>query len=279
MGAPQGKEEEDTMHHRRFAAAALAVAVSLTGCAKKGTSTGAAATPSPSSTAPAITGTGTVFAAASLTESFNQLGDEFKKDHPGTSLTFNFGSSGTLATQIVEAGGVADVFASADDANMKKVSDAQLLDGAARTFARNRLEIVVAPGNPKKVMGLADLAKPGLKVVLAASTVPVGRYGAQALSAAKVTVKPVSQEADVKAVLQKVALGEADAGIVYETDVKSAPGKVEGVDIPDTQNVIASYPIGVINKTRNPALAKAFTDFVLSDGGRKILANHGFMAP
>ena len=267
------------MHRRRFVAAALAAVVSLAGCAKKETSTGAAPTPTQSTTAPALTGSGTIFAAASLTESFNQLGDVFRKDHPGTSLTLNFGSSGTLATQIVESGGVADVFASADDANMKKVSDAQLLDGAPRTFARNRLAIAVAPGNPKKIMGLADLAKPDLKVVLAASTVPVGRYGAQALGNAKVTVKPVSQEADVKAVLQKVALGEADAGIVYETDVASAAGKVTGVDIPDAGNVIASYPIGVINKSKNPALAKAFADFVLSDEGRKVLSDHGFMAP
>jgi molybdate transport system substrate-binding protein len=267
------------MDRRRFAVTVLATVVSLAGCAKKDAGTGSAPSPNPSSTAPAITGSGTIFAAASLTESFNQLGDEFRKDHPGTSITFNFGSSGTLATQIVEAGGVADVFASADDANMKKVSDAQLLDGAAKTFARNRLEIAVAPGNPNKVMGLADLAKPGLKVVLAASTVPVGKYSAQALDKAKVTVKPVSEEADVKAVLQKVALGEADAGIVYETDVKSAAGKVDGVDIPDAQNVVASYPIGVINKTRNRALAEAFVDFVLSGGGRKVLAGHGFMPP
>jgi molybdate transport system substrate-binding protein len=255
------------------------VVVSLCGCAKKDASPGAAATASPSATVPAIAGSGTVFAAASLTESFKQIGEDFHKAHPDATVTFNFGSSGTLATQIVEAGGVADVFASADDANMKKVSDAMLVDGSPKTFARNRLEIVVAKGNPTKISGLADLAKPDLKVVLAAATVPVGRYGAQALEKAKVTVKPVSQEADVKAVLQKVALGEADAGIVYQTDVKSAADKVEGVAIPDSQNVVAAYPIAVIGKAKNPALAKAFADLVLSDDGRKVLVEHGFLAP
>lgn len=265
------------MHHRRFAAMALALVVPLAGCAKD---ENPAVTPLPNSpgTAPAVTGNATVFAAASLTEPFKQIGGAFEKAYPGTELTFSFGSSGTLATQIVEGGGVADVFASADDANMKKVSDAGLLEGAPRVFARNRLQIAVAPGNPEKIMGLRDLARPGLKVVLAASTVPVGKYGAQALQKAGATIKPVSEEADVKAVLQKVALGEADAGIVYQTDVRSS-GKVEGVDIPDDLNVIASYPIGEVNETKNPAVAEAFVDMVLSDAGRQVLTDHGFLGP
>lgn len=265
------------MHHRRFAAMALAVVIPLAGCAKD-ENPAVVPSSSPSSTTPAITGNATVFAAASLTESFNQIGDAFEKAHPGTDLTFSFGSSGTLSTQIVEGGGVADVFASADDANMKKVSDAGLLEGAPKVFARNRLQIAVEPGNPKKITGLKDLAKPGLKVVLAAATVPVGKYGAQALQKAGVTVKPVSEEADVKAVLQKVALGEADAGIVYQTDVKSS-GKVEGVDIPEDLNVVATYPLGVISKAKNPVLAEAFEEMVLSDTGRKVLTDHGFLGP
>jgi molybdate transport system substrate-binding protein len=277
VGAVHGKEED--MHHRRLAATAVAVVLSLASCARSNENPAVAPESSPSDAAPAITGNATIFAAASLTESFNQIGEAFEKAHPGTDLTFSFGSSGTLATQIVEGGGVADVFASADDANMKKVSDAQLLEGAPRVFARNRLQIAVAPGNPEKIMGLADLAKPGLKVVLAASTVPVGRYGQQALDKAKVTAKPVSQEADVKAVLQKVALGEADAGIVYQTDVKSSAGKVDGVDIPDDVNVVATYPVGMVSKAKNPALAEAFVDTVLSDDGRKVLTDHGFLGP
>jgi molybdate transport system substrate-binding protein len=272
-------EEEDKMHPSRLVVTALAAVVALSGCAKKNLSPGTAASASPSATAPSVAGGGTVFAAASLTESFKQIGDEFHKAHPDATVTFNFGSSGTLATQIVEGGGVADVFASADDANMKKVSDASLVDGSPKTFARNRLEIVVAKRNPKRINGLADLAKPGLKVVLAAATVPVGRYGTQALEKAKVTVKPVSQEADVKAVLQKVALGEADAGIVYQTDVKAAADKVDGVDIPDSENVVAAYPIAVIRNTKNPELAKAFVELVVSDDGQKILVEHGFLAP
>lgn len=265
------------MHRRRFILTALAAVVSLSGCAKRDTGAGAAA--SPSGTGPSIAGNGTVFAAASLSESLKQMGEDFQKAHPGATVTFNFASSSALATQIIEGGGVADVFASADEANMKKVADASLVEGTPATLARNELEIAAAPGNPKKIMGLADLAKPDLKVVLASPQVPVGRYGAQALEKAGVTVKPVSLEADVKAVLQKVALGEADAGIVYATDVKAAAGKVDGVEIPDSRNVIASYPIAVVRSSKNPELAKAFVAHAVSDAGRKVLVAHGFLAP
>ena len=212
----------------------------------------------------------TVFAAASLTESFTAIGQA----HPAK---FSFGASSALATQL-EQGAPADVIATADEVTMKKLVDAGLVE-PPHTFAKNRLEIAVEPKNPKHVTGLADLAKAGLQVVLAAEQVPVGRYARQALAAAKVTVAPVSLEPDVKAVLTKVQLGEADAGIVYATDVRAAKGKVDGVVIPEAQNVVAVYPIAVSKHAASPAAAKAFVAYVLSAEGRAVLERFGFAAP
>jgi molybdate transport system substrate-binding protein len=220
--------------------------------------------------------TATVFAAASLTESFTAIGAAFTAKHPGEHASFSFGASSALATQ-VEQGAPADVIATADEVTMKKLVDAGLVD-APHTFAKNRLAIAVERKNPKGVHGLADLAKPELKVVLAAEQVPVGRYARQVLAAAKVTLTPVSLEPDVKAVLTKVALGEADAGIVYATDVKASKGKVDGVEIPEAQNAVAVYPIAVSKHAANPAAAKAFVEFVLSAEGRAILERFGFAA-
>jgi molybdate transport system substrate-binding protein len=166
----------------------------------------------------------TVFAGSSLTDAFKKAGDQLKVKNPGTDFTFNFGSSSTLATQIVNLA-PADVFASADEANMQKIVDAKLNDGTPAIFVSNRLQIAVAAGNPKGIAGLADLARPGLIVVLAAPTVPAGKYALESLQKAGVAVKVASQEVDVRAVLNKVTLGEADAGIVYVTDLKSAGAK------------------------------------------------------
>ena len=221
--------------------------------------------------------TATVFAAASLTESFTAISEAFTAKHPGEHAKFSFGASSALATQL-EQGAPADVIATADEVTMKRLDDAGLVD-SPHTFAKNRLAIAVEPKNPKGVHGLADLAKPGLVVVLAAEQVPVGRYARQVLSAAKVTVTPVSLEPDVKAVLTKVQLGEADAGIVYATDVKAAQGKVAGVEIPEAQNALAVYPIAVSKHAANPAAAKGFVGFVLSPEGRAILERFGFAAP
>ena len=211
-----------------------------------------------------------VFAAASLTESF----DAIAAAHPAR---FSFGASSALATQL-EQGAPADVIATADEVTMRKLVDAGLVE-TPQTFAKNRLEIAVEPNNPKGVQGLADLAKAGLAIVLAAEQVPVGRYARQALAAAKVTVTPVSLEPDVKAVLTKVQLGEADAGIVYATDVRAAKGKVTGVAIPDAQNVVAVYPIALSKRAAHPTAAKAFVAFLLSAEGRAILERFGFAAP
>jgi len=198
--------------------------------------------------------------------------------NPGTDFVFNFGSSSTLATQIINLA-PADVFASADDVNMQKVVDAKLNDGAPAIFLSNRLQIAVAGGNPKQIGGLSDLARPGLIVVLAGPTVPAGRYALEALQKAGVTVRPASQEVDVRAVLNKVVLGEADAGIVYVTDVKSADARVTGVGIREQHQVIARYPIAVVRDSKNPRLAKAFVDYLLSDEGQRLLAEYGFSRP
>lgn len=173
-------------------------------------------------------------------------------------------------------GAPADVFASADQANMQKVVDAGSVSSTA-VFASNRLQIVVGPGNPKGIRSLADLARPGLVVVLCAPAVPCGAYGAQALGRAGVTVHPASQEQDVKAVVSKVQLGEADAGIVYQTDVRAAGAAVQGVDIPADQNVPVEYPIAVL-KRADPAAAR-FVDFVRSPAGQRILGGFGFGPP
>jgi molybdate transport system substrate-binding protein len=237
---------------------------------------GACATPTPSGS-PQVDDL-TVFAAASLTDGFTRAGDEFAKANVRVRFTFNFGSSSTLATQIIN-GATADIFASADEANPQKILDAKLTDGVPVTFATNRLEIVVAPGNPKKIGSLADLARQDVVLVLAAPTVPAGKYALDALGKAGVAARPVSQEVDVRAVLNKVGLGEADAGIVYVTDLKSAGARVSGVDIPEQQQVVARYPIAVMKDSKKAQLAHRFVDYLLSPAGQTVLATSGFSKP
>jgi molybdate transport system substrate-binding protein len=242
----------------------------------------AACSPSPSPTTPQGGGEQTravtVFAAASLTAALQSMGSAVGGANPRLQAEFNFAGSSTLVAQIRE-GAPADVFASADQPNMQKLADGGLLSGSPRVFATNRLEIVVPAGNPKGITGLRDLARPGLTVVLCGPAVPCGRYASEALQGAGVGVVPASQETDVKAVVSKVALGEADAGIVYVTDVKSGGVKVQGIVIPTNQNVVAAYPIAVVKATHNRGAAQAFVDFVLSPEGQRILASFGFGAP
>jgi molybdate transport system substrate-binding protein len=248
----------------RLAAALAAVALLLAGCGGDEPAGGSSATP----------GEIKVFAAASLTAAFTEIGEQFTNAN-GTKVTFNFAGSQALATQIQQAA-PADVFASADLTNMDKVKD---LVGTPQNFASNQLQIVVEQGNPRGVQGLEDLAKPDLKVVLAAPEVPAGRYAAEALAKAGVTVQPVSQEDNVKAVVTKVSLGEADAGIVYATDVTAGGDKVEGVDIPKDQNVLATYPIATVKASKAQDLAQAFMDRVLSAEGQQVLRSHRFLPP
>ena len=249
----------------RLAAVLVVAALVLAGCGGDEPSGGSSASPAEIK----------VFAAASLTAAFGKLGSDFTAAHPGTKVTFNFAGSQALATQIRQ-GAPADVFASADTANMGKVRD---LVGTPRNFASNLLQIVVAKGNPKGVNGLSDLSKPDLKVVLAAPEVPAGKYARQALDAQHVAVRPVSLEDNVKAVVTKVALGEADAGIVYLTDVAAGGDKVQGVDIPDDQNVPATYPIATVKASGHRAQAQAFVDLVTGDQGQQVLSSYGFLPP
>jgi molybdate transport system substrate-binding protein len=223
-------------------------------------------------------GTITVFAASSLTDAFGRVGDELTGRYPRAHFIFNYGSSSTLATQIVN-GAPADVFASADDPSMKRVAEAALVQGPGSVFATNRLQIAVAPGNPKRVASLADLARRDLVVVLAAPTVPAGRYALDALGKAGVALVPASQELDVRAVLNKVALGEADAGIVYVTDVMSAASRVAGVDIPEQQQVVARYPVATLRDSRNQRLSSLFVEFLLGPDGQRVLGSFGFTRP
>jgi molybdate transport system substrate-binding protein len=215
----------------------------------------------------------TVFAASSLKPAFDKIGQRLQSENAVTT-TFSYAGTQTLVAQLTQ-GAPADVFASADVAHMTTVSAAGLVNGPAQIFAHNKLEIAVAKGNPKGVHSLADLARTGLVVVLADPSVPAGKYAAQALKKAGVTVHPASLELQVTGVLSKVALSEADAGIVYVSDIVTS-GQVEGVTIPDAQNVIADYPVAVLHSTQNQAGATAFINLVLSAEGQTILKSAGF---
>lgn len=254
---------------------ALALA-GLVGCGGDGADTGSS--PDPASSGTAVTGPVTVFAAASLTESFTQLGKDFEAVNPGATVTFNFAGSSALATQINQ-GAPADVFASAAPTNMKTVTDAGNGAATPTTFVRNQLVIAVPKGNPKGVGGLADLTGPGVKVALCAEQVPCGAAAKKALDASGVKLTPVTLEQDVKAALSKVRLGEVDAALVYRTDARAAASDVDGVEFPESSGVVNDYPIVVLRNAPNRAGAQAFVDFVLSDQGRAVLTQAGFQAP
>lgn len=234
------------------AVAALAVLIALVSCQQSGGSTHP----------PALT----VFAAASLEPPFDRIAPKVPVD-----ARFNYAGTQTLTTQLTE-GAQADVFASADSAHMKTVSDAGLVVGQSKVFAHNRLEIAVEKGNRKGIHGLSDLARKDIVVVLADPSVPAGKYAQQALAKAHVTVHPASLETQVTGVLTKVEMGEADAGIVYVSDIVTS-GKVDGVTIPADQNVVADYFIASVSKR---ASDKAFIDYVMSSAGQQILAEAGF---
>jgi len=266
----------------RAAAAVLAVAAASTACGSSASSpsSSASAATSPArtaSSAPALSGTITVFAAASLKAAFTDLGKQFEAAHPGTTVKFSFGSSSTLAQQII-AGAPADVFASASARNMKQVTDAGDATGA-KTFANNVAEIAVAPASASKVTSLADLAKPGVKVALCQLQVPCGVLAKSVLDKAGVTVTPVTRGLDVKSTLAYVTSGETDAAMVYVTDVKAAGAAVRGVEIPAAQNASTPYPIAMVKASSNTAVGTAFEDFVLSSTGQRVLSGAGFQKP
>jgi molybdate transport system substrate-binding protein len=254
---------------------AAATALALTACGSSGGSPSSlAGSPSTGGT---VSGSITVFAAASLKESFTAIRTAFEAANPGTTVTFSFGASSTLATQIT-AGAPADVFASASTRTMDTVTTAGDASGPA-TFAVNTLQIATPNPQSVPVTALVDLASASVKTVVCQKDVPCGAAAAKLFEQNKLGVAPVSEEADVKAVLTKVELGEADAGIVYVTDVKAAGDKVVGVEIPAEQNVTTTYPIAAIKASRNAATAAAFVAYVLSPAGQKVLADAGFSAP
>ncbi|MEO3743988.1 molybdate ABC transporter substrate-binding protein [Plantactinospora sp. B5E13] len=253
---------------------ALAVFAGLVGCGT-GDSTGG---PAPGGGGATVTGPLTVFAAASLTETFTQLGKDFEAANPGVEVTFSFAGSSALATQINQ-GAPADVFASAAPATMQTVTDAGHGDGTPTTFVRNQLVIAVPKGNPAGVTGLADLTKPETKVALCATQVPCGAAAEKALDSAGVKLTPVTLEQDVRAALSKVRLGEVDAALVYRTDARAATTDVDGVEFPESAGAVNDYPIVVLRDAPNRAAARAFVDHVLSDSGRGVLTAAGFQVP
>lgn len=261
--------------------AAVAVAGVTASCGSSSSTTAASpassVAPSAATSSRAISGSVTVLAAASLTESFTTLAKQFEAAHPGVTIKLSFGASSALAQQITQ-GAPVDVFASASAKNMKQVVDA---GGATKTttFARNVMEIAVPPGNPRNVTGVADLAKSGIKVALCQAQVPCGSTALQVFNNAKVTVKPVTLEADVKSTLTKVETDEVDAGVVYVTDVRAAGSKVKGIEIPADINASTSYPIATMTKAPNAAAAQAFVDYVLSSAGQTVLTAGGFEKP
>ncbi len=259
------------MFRRTVAVAVTAVAaLSLAAC---GNDEKPAATSSQAST-PALSGTINVFAAASLTGTFTQLGKDFEAAHPGVKVVFNFAGSSALAQQINQ-GAPADVFASAAPKNMDQVTD----KGAATTFVKNKLEIAVPKGNPGKITGLKDFADKNKKIAICAVQVPCGAAAKKVFDATKIVAQPDSLEQDVKAALTKVSLGEVDAALVYKTDVLAAKDKVEGIEFPEADKAINEYPIATLTEAKNPDGAKAFVDFVLSAQGTKVLTAAGFDAP
>ncbi len=255
---------------RSTLAAAAAALLLLAGCAQAETPRPAA----PGSSAPA--GPITVFAAASLTEAFTQIGTDFEASS-GSKVTFSFGSSATLATQIT-SGAPADVFAAASPATMKTVTDAGGATGPV-DFVSNTLEIAVPEGNPGEITGLQDFADESKTIAVCAPEVPCGAAAEKVFAAAKITPKPDTLEQDVKATLAKVAADEVDAALVYRTDVIAASDDVEGIEFPESAQAVNTYPIAVLSTTKTPGVAQAFVDYVRSPEGQAVLEKAGFAKP
>lgn len=260
-----------------FLGAALAVSLSACAPGHAGDTAGTANSTVPPGS-PGPDGTLTVFAAASLTTTFTELGNGFEQRNPGASVDFSFAGSSSLATQIIE-GAPADVFASADTATMRGVTDADLVDGEPVTFATNTLAIAVPAGNPASVGSFADLARPGVRTVVCAPQVPCGAATAQVQRLTGITVTPVSEFLSVTDVLGTVSSGEADAGIVYVTDVRAAGSRVESVPFPEARSVVNDYPIARVAGSQHGALAAAFIAFVTGPAGRAVLEAAGFGTP
>ncbi|WP_353826453.1 molybdate ABC transporter substrate-binding protein [Agromyces sp. SYSU T0242] len=259
---------------RRAAAAVLATAIAVlpTGCA-----TTERDAPDAADATARVEGTITVFAAASLAEAFEELAHRFERAHPGSHVDLNLAGSTALAQQVL-AGAPADVLATADDASMELVVAAGLAD-APVGFASNTLELVVPADSPAAVTGLDDLARDELRIALCDPTVPCGAAAVRLLRAAGVDAAPDTLESDVRAVLTKVVLGEADAGLVYRTDARAAGDRVTGIPVPGASSVVNRYPIAVTTEATHPQVAEAFVAFATGPEARRVLDGLGFGAP
>ncbi len=284
-----------TMAAATSAAAMISVAATTSAVSTKTAATTTVATTSSSATAEATSATGTatgevvVYAAASLTEPFNQIKTELEKANPGLKITYSFGGSNTLRTQL-EQGAKADVFASANQTEMDNALKASLVNDKGTTFVRNRLVVILPKGNPGKIQKLQDLANPGLKFVTAQKDVPVGGYTLTALDkmskdaafgsdfSTKVQANIVSRETDVKQVVAKIQTGEGDVGVVYSSDVTAkVSADITTIEIPDQFNTVANYPIAILKGAGNPAAAKVFVEYVLGANGQAILKKNNFV--
>jgi molybdate transport system substrate-binding protein len=254
---------------------AAAAVLLLTAC---GASSDDDATSPGSASGGNLSGTVTVFAAASLTDVFGELGNRLTAANPELEVRFNFAGSSALATQIAQ-GAPADVFASANRTQMDVVTDAGLEAADPTVFTENLLEIAVPAGNPGDVTGLADFANPDLTLAICAPDVPCGVAATEVFDAAGITAAPDTEEEDVRAALTKVQLGEVDAALVYASDVRSAASGVEGIEFPEAEEAVNEYPICVLADAPDPGAAQAFVDLVLSDEGQAVLADAGFRRP
>ncbi|HYB00898.1 MAG TPA: molybdate ABC transporter substrate-binding protein [Ktedonobacteraceae bacterium] len=272
-------------HFPRIMFLLVAVCMLLASCGSSSTGSSSSGSTTPTSTPTAAPVTLNVFGAASLTAAFGEIKTKFEAANPNVKVTYNFAGSNTLATQITQ-GAPADVFASADTNNMNKVSS---LVNTPQTFARNKVIVIVPANNPANIKTLHDLAKPGVKIAVANSSVPVGNYTLEVLNkmgqsseygpAYESAVKAnfVTQETSVSGVVQKVQLGEVDAGYVYVSDAFSAGSKVSSITIPDQYNILADYPIATVKDSKNLSTAQSFVQYVLSPDGQAILAKYHFI--
>jgi molybdate transport system substrate-binding protein len=272
-------------HFLRILFLGVVVSMLLVACGSSTSNSSTSTTPTPTAT-PAPVNIN-VFGAASLTAAFGVIKTKFEAANPNVTVTYNFAGSNTLATQITN-GAPADVFASADTNNMKKVSDPGLVN-TPQTFARNKVVVIIPANNPGNIKTLNDLANKGVKIDVAGPSVPVGNYTLEVLSkmgqssaygpAYESAVKAnfVSQETSVTGVVQKVELGEVDAGFVYVSDAFSAGSKVMSIAIPDQYNILADYPIATVKASTHPSTAESFVQYVLSADGQAILAQYHFI--
>ncbi|WP_409330332.1 molybdate ABC transporter substrate-binding protein [Trujillonella humicola] len=266
------------MHRRLLGAVSCALLLGLAACGGSDDG-GTDADTSPATGAEGrLEGTLTVFAAASLTDVFTDLGEQLEADNPDLDVRFNFAGSSALATQITQ-GAPADVFASANPGQMAVVTDAGLADGEPEVFTSNVLQIAVPAGNPAGITGLADFEREELALAVCAPEVPCGAAAEDVFAAAGVTAVPDTLEEDVRAALTKVELGEVDAALVYATDVAAAGDSVEGIAFPEAEDAVNDYPVCVLTEAPNPDAARAFVDLVRSGEGQAALADAGFRAP